>query len=343
MTKARTTHVDLDTTEYYHCYSRCVQQAFLCGVDYATGKDYSHRRGWMAERLAFLGEVFAVDVCAYAMMGNHSHVVVRVDRERARAWAEAEVIERIGRVYPSLPQQLNYIDDERRAELVEKWRKRLHTLSWFMAAFHQWFGTRANREVGKTGRFWEGRFKCKGLLDMEAVLTTMVYVDLNPVRAKIADALEESDFTSIQQRLVEHAEAEQNDRPTPPEVADEMSSATRPRRPSLIPFAAPEQDGQHVAPDGTADVLPLTLNDYVNLVRWTGEAVRHEGAGVLRPAPRSLALLAANAKAWVNAQRDDRIAAGTVLGRPDSLAAHAERQGKRWLGGQRWVRSVFAA
>ena len=101
-----------------------------------------------------------------------------------------KVIKRIGRVYPSLPQQLNRVDDEQRAALVEKWRTRLHTLSWFMAAFHQWLGTRANREVGKKGRFWEGRFKSKPLLDMEAVLTTMVYVDLNPVRAKITDALE---------------------------------------------------------------------------------------------------------------------------------------------------------
>ena len=153
----------------------------------------------------------------------------------------------------------------------------------------------------------------------------------------------QSDFTSIQQRLVEHAEADLNGRPAPPRVADEMPSGTRPRRPVLMPFAAPEQNGEDVAPDATANALPLTLNDYVNLVRWTGEALRHKGAGVSRPAPRSLALLAANAKAWVHAQRDDGIAAGTVLGRPDSLAAYADKQGRRWIGGQRWVRTVFAA
>ena len=275
MPDARTTSVDLDATAFYHCYSRCVQQAFLCDVDHATGKDYSHRRSWMAERLAFLTKVFAIEVCAYAMMGNHSHVVVRVDRERALAWTDEEVVERIGRVYSSLPKQLEHASDEERARLVAKWRKRLYTISWFMGAFHQWFGTRANREAGKTGRFWEGRFKSKPLLDMEAVLTTMVYVDLNPVRAKIADALEESDFTSIQQRLVEHAEAEAGSGAPP--------SPSRPRLPALMPFA--KVDGPE-DPDGAASdqALPLTLSDYVNLVRWTGEAVRFKGAGVLRPA-----------------------------------------------------------
>ena len=44
----------------------------------------------------------------------------------------------------------------------------------------------ANAEDGCTGRFWEGRFKS------QALLAAMAYVDLNPIRAGMADALPDS-------------------------------------------------------------------------------------------------------------------------------------------------------
>jgi hypothetical protein len=31
--------------------ARCVRQAYLCGKDSHTKKDYSHRRGWIRERM----------------------------------------------------------------------------------------------------------------------------------------------------------------------------------------------------------------------------------------------------------------------------------------------------
>ena len=71
MTQARRALVSAETTPYYHCICRCVRRAFLCGEDRLTGKNYDHRKQWVVDKLKALSEVFAIDVCAYAVMSNH--------------------------------------------------------------------------------------------------------------------------------------------------------------------------------------------------------------------------------------------------------------------------------
>ena len=94
MTTARRQQIHIETTPYYHCMARCVRRAFLCGDDHFSGQNYDHRKQWIVDKLKELAGIFAIDICAYAVMSNHYHVVLRVDAEKANAWSKKEIIDR---------------------------------------------------------------------------------------------------------------------------------------------------------------------------------------------------------------------------------------------------------
>ena len=218
MTRARYQQISLDATPYYHCISRCVRRAYLCGDDPVSGRNFDHRKAWLVSRLKQLAGQFAIDVSAYAIMSNHYHVVLHVNREAASNWSDAEVIKRWTALFPANGKLIETLQNNGRNKAAQKrlqqrlslWRERLQDISWFMRCLNETIARRANREDECTGRFWEGRFKSQALLDEKALVTCMAYVDLNPVRAGITDSLDSSDFTSIQERLIMHAKRVKN-------------------------------------------------------------------------------------------------------------------------------------
>src|SRR5512137_1465723 len=84
----------------YHCFSRCVRRAFLYGFDELTHRDFSHRKQWLVERLRHLAAIFAIDVCAYAVMGNHYHAILRTRPDVSASWSDLEVATRWLTLFP---------------------------------------------------------------------------------------------------------------------------------------------------------------------------------------------------------------------------------------------------
>ena len=266
--KPRYTQVAKGETPYVHVHSRCVRRSFLCGVDEFSGRNYEHRRQWIEDELLRLVDVFALEVAAYAILSNHYHLVLHINLKTAAGWSDEEVIERWHQLFKGTMQSQRYLagENQEQAHLdllsnqTAEWRERLTDISWFMRILNEKIARMANKEDGCTGRFWEGRFKSQALLDEKALMACMAYVDLNPVRACIAEKPESSEYTSIKKRC----EAAKNVGRVKGVVAKQPAKLQR--------FAGnPRLD----MPDG----LPFRTLDYLELVDWTGRQIRKDKRG----------------------------------------------------------------
>src|SRR5512137_1038732 len=193
---ARKEYVQEGQEGVYHCFSRCVRRAFLCGRDPVTQRDLSHRKAWIVDRLRELAAIFAIEVCAYAVLENHYHTILRTRPDIVASWSDREVATRWltlfprrrnleGTPIPPVERDICALADC--PERIAKLRKRLSSLSWFMGRLNEFIARAANQEDKVKGRFWESRFKCQALLDEAATVSCMVYVDLNPIRAGVAE------------------------------------------------------------------------------------------------------------------------------------------------------------
>ena len=218
MATPRSRLVDDQVPLHYHIVSRCVRRSWLCGRDRFSGKNYDHRKQWLKSRLFRLAKCFAIEIDAFVIMSNHFHLVLYFDPLACNAWSDSEVADRWSEAFP--PRQvrknvgnLELQKQQQRENLLKSperlaaARRCLGSLSSFMKHLKQPIAWRANREDNCTGHFFEGRFYSGALLSEEAVLAAMAYVDLNPVRAKIATSIEQCRDSSITTRLRENTPA----------------------------------------------------------------------------------------------------------------------------------------
>ena len=302
MTIPRCQQVSLDHTSYYHCTSRCVRRAFLCGHDQYSGKNYQHRKRWLEQRLAVLSSIFAIDLLAYAIMSNHYHVVVRIRNDRADRCSNEDVADRWSRIY-HLPEIVT-------PELIARWRARLSDLSWFMRCINEPLARVGNREDECKGRFWEGRFKCQALLDEAALVKCMAYVDLNPIRAAISHTPESSAFTSIKARI------EGNDKHLAP-FAD-----GRPDRAYAIPFRLQEY---------------LELVDWSGR-----RLMQNKRGRIAAHLPPVLKRLGIEGDAWVSEMTHYGRWYYRAVGSLDRLERYCQHLGQQWLKGMARIERVPA-
>jgi REP element-mobilizing transposase RayT len=297
MTRPRNVLISLTDTPYYHITSRCVRRAFLCGVDHYSGQNYEHRRQWVVDRIRLLSSLFAIDVCAYAVLSNHYHLVLKLCPEQLEALSDDQIMDRWCALFkgPLLIQRYrsgeSLASPERStvSDIVNVWRTKLASISWFMRCLNQPIARQANLEDKCTGKFWESRFTSQALKSEEALLSCMAYVDLNPVRAGMAASPETSDYTSIKERIHPVFKIAQA-------IGDQQESG------DLLDFRAPLKpllrfEGRAV--DEPQSGILFEYQDYLELVDWSGRIVRGDKRGFIdNDLPPILARLHISQERW---------------------------------------------
>jgi hypothetical protein len=307
---------------------------------------------------------------------NHYHTILRTRPDIVAKWSDRIVATRWLTLFPRHrdsngtpipPSEKEICALADRPERIAQLRRRLSSLSWFNGQLNESIARAANKEDGVKGRFWESRFKCQALLDDAAIVACMVYVDLNPIRAGLAGTPEESDFTSIQERIrawhketmtaaSAHCEAVINVQAVfiegntgSPENAD-RTSAILSGDSSAIPHSdeAASLFNGWLCPiqsdTGRRGILPMTAAEYFDLVDKSGRLMRSDKRGAIDPdlAP-ILMRIGANPEAWLDTisrfGSKFRLAAGLLM----NLRSFANLLGRRWLKGVATTRAAFAS
>ena len=300
----------------YHCVSRCVRRAFLCGEDVLTGQSYEHRRRWLEERILELARVFAVAIHGYAVMSNHFHLIVETDPNAPSQWSDEQVATRwlalsikAGDADKPLAPRIAQLTEY--TQRINELRQRLGSLSWFMKYLKEPIARRANREDQCKGCFWESRFASQALLDDPAIVSSMVYVDLNPIRAGMAQTPETSAHTSVcaRSQSAAHSDDVGNDKPMAPLAASIQSALT-----------------------------VVTTTQYLELVDWTGRALHPGKTGVIdTDAQQIIRRLGLQPTQWCLQVPAIERHYARAIGQFETLMDAATAAGCRWLRGIRFA------
>ena len=235
----------------------------------------------------------------------HTHVILRTSPDLAQAWSPHEIATRWWYVFPKRKEKFGNPAEPKEDDLdqilfdpktgdplgnLELLRKRLASISLFMRCLNEYIARRANREDNCQGRFWEGRFKSVELLDQAAVLACMAYIDLNPVHAGVAQTPESSDFTSAQDRIrakvskdrlqaMRKKLKEQQLRKNGPDELDNYKKKIDIQS-NLDQWLSPIQASPADQPTPTlGSFLNMDLNDYLQILDWTGRQHRLDKTG----------------------------------------------------------------
>lgn len=296
---ARCELIDPNEVTIAHVINRTVRRCFLFGDDPISGKNFDHRKVWIEDLLRHFAAHFGIDLLCFSIMSNHYHLILRTRPDVVASWDDTEVARRWLMICPERKiggkpaepseSELNSI---RKCPIkLAEIRSRLSSISWWMRLLNQRIAQRANKEDRESGRFWQDRYRAIRLIDEEALLACAAYVELNPIRAAIAETLEQSDHTSVQRRIeseVEHRSTqERRDAFLAELTLDEANGAVG---------AVKSKTGRRCSDKG---FLPMTPTEYFEFLDWTArQIVSGKRGSTPSEAPPSLRRLGLDQANW---------------------------------------------
>jgi hypothetical protein len=281
---ARAEVFDPSEVAILHVCARVVRRCFLFGVDPVTGINHDHRKGWIEEQLKLLAANFGIDLLGMAVLSNHFHLILRSRPDVVENWDGSEVARRWLTLCPKrrkpdrspeVPNEFELNSIRNDAAKLATIRKRLSDVSWWMRLLCQNIGTRANQEDKQVGKFFQGRFRAVRILDEETLLACAVYVDLNPIRAAMAETIELSEYTSAQRRV---------------QTLQQLNSATARHSGKFDSYLAPLTIDEKNHPVGACvnntgercsdkGFLSMSIGDYLELLDASARQVREDKTG----------------------------------------------------------------
>lgn len=305
-----------------HVISRVVRRCFLLGDDPLTGKNYDHRKEWIEEYLEHHAKYFGIDLLCFSVLSNHFHLLLKTQPEIVATWTSREVAQRWLMLCPKRKKRGGSPAEPKETEInsivndavkLAQIRSRLSDISWWMRLMCQKIAVRANAEDELPGRFFQGRFRSVRILDEAGLLACAAYVDLNPIRAAMAQTLEESDHTSAHRRIEslrspDKPPEQRGDRFLSPLTIDELRDALGPR---------PSTSGYRCSDNG---FLNMSASDYLQLLDWTArQPVAGKPGATPTDTPAILDRLGLEPDVWCELVRDFGTLFSLVAGRPAAI------------------------
>ncbi|WP_286177385.1 hypothetical protein [Stieleria mannarensis] len=347
--------------------SRTVRGCWLLGDDAVSGKNFDYRKDWIENQLRHFAAFFGIDLPSFAILSNHFHLVLRSRPDVVDTWDDTEVARRWLMICPErtdakgdpmAPSQAELDGIRNVPHRVAEIRLRLSNISWWMRLLNQRIAQRANNEDEVEGHFFQGRFKAVPLVDEEAILACSVYVDLNLIRACVAETLEMSDHTSAQRRIEsvrasKQTSEEQSCNSLDQESIDTPTPTTSPqtRRPDafLSPVNLneaiatagphPSESGERCSDKG---FVAISEEAYLQLLDWTARQLASEKPGKTpSDLPPILKRLGLSPTLWFTLVANFSEVFSTIAGRPEHIDHERTKQTGRRFYIPRHTRMLF--
>jgi hypothetical protein len=341
---ARSEVFDPQEVAIVHVIQHCVRRCFLMGSDPATGRNYDHRKQWLEVRLVHFAKYFGIDLLCFSILSNHFQLVLRSRPDVVATWDDSEVARRWLMICPlrrnrqhtpvePSESELNTVRlDPKRMAVI---RRRLSDISWWMRLLCQPLAAKANREENQLGRFWQGRFRAIRICDEATLLACAASVDLDSIRAALAQTLEGSDHTSAQRRVESRGCDAEADKPAPDSFLAPIQIEER--EDAVVPAAS--RTGQRASDKG---FLPMSVAEYLALLDWTARVVvSGKPAATPSETPGVLERLGLNLPQWAVLVCDFGRVFSLAAGLPGTLSAQRTRLTRRRWHTRRGFRDLF--